>query len=172
MGIINKVDFVWYHSDMTYKNAYEYLRLQRMGTIATLNKDGSPHTAMVYYTADDKGHIFMATMKDSQKAKNIADNAKVAMQIGQEENAKTLQLEGEAEIVTQVAEKVFVLSQIAQVANANPNVMNFPALMKFSAAHGMGIACIKVRIDTFKFSDFSGTDFQVIKGVGKDLVNA
>lgn len=145
-----------------------FLQTQRLATISTIDEQGKPHGAVVYFSLDDKGMINIATTKKSHKATNIANNSAVALVVTSEEQAKTVQIEGTAKIVTAATEKIGVIGRIARVANNNPLVKNFPALFKF-AMHGGDVACIKVTVDKLRYSDFSGSDFEVVEATGEDL---
>jgi hypothetical protein len=157
---------------VTHKKVRDFLSLQRMATVTTIDDSNKPYGAYVYFFLDDQGCMCFASLRDSHKMKNIAVRSDVAVIVAQEVPPQTVQIQGKAEIVTKPVEVVRILAGIAKVANGNPESMNFPALMKFTIQGGAHIACAKVTIDHYKFSDFSGDSFDITEGTGKDLVAA
>lgn len=55
----------------------------RTGNLATVRKDGRPHTAPVWFVVDDGDLVFM-TMETSVKARNMGRDPRVAMTIDDE----------------------------------------------------------------------------------------
>jgi nitroimidazol reductase NimA-like FMN-containing flavoprotein (pyridoxamine 5'-phosphate oxidase superfamily) len=146
-----------------------FVKAHRLSSIATVSTEtGGPQMALVYYVLDATGNIYFATTEDSRKVKNIRKNSKVAVIIGEEVDPEVAQIEGHAELVMDMNERMDLLVRISAVANQNPNSLNLPPLVKLLQRSDMAI--VKITIDTFKFSDFSRDDHFVVEGTQKDLL--
>ena len=76
----------------------DYLAGQRLGRIATVGADGTPHVVPVAFTWDDEGGIArVITSGDSQKARNVLGGGRAAL--CQIDGRRWLTLEGEASVL-------------------------------------------------------------------------
>jgi len=80
----------------TKDELYGWLDKQVLCVVATNSESGYPNTATVAFSQTTDLEFIIITDKDSRKAKNIAGNNKVAMTITNEDERRTLQLEGDA----------------------------------------------------------------------------
>ncbi len=64
----------------------KHVRKPYIATLATLRKDGSPHTAPVWYRYEN-GAFFVLTDEGSQKHKNVMRDARVELCIDDRERA-------------------------------------------------------------------------------------
>ena len=86
---------------MTHTDIFAFLKdkEEKLGVLATADKDGTPECAVVGYAAKDDGTIILNTNKNTRKVKNIKENNKVAVVIGWSFHDKNVQYEGTAEII-------------------------------------------------------------------------
>ncbi|HLE25284.1 MAG TPA: pyridoxamine 5'-phosphate oxidase family protein [Thermodesulfobacteriota bacterium] len=56
----------------------DFISLQRLIRIATVDKNGTPHNVPVCHVSEGN-HIYFATGKESKKIKNLEENGKVAL---------------------------------------------------------------------------------------------
>ena len=56
----------------------DFISLQRLIRIATVDKNGTPHNVPVCHVMEGN-HIYFATGKESKKIKNLEENGKVAL---------------------------------------------------------------------------------------------
>lgn len=152
-----------------FKAVNDFLRSSNLGTIATVSSDtGTPQSGIIYYYADDKGHIYFATAKNSRKLINIHKQAGVALVIGHDSKPVELQIEGTAREVSDTTQKQDVINKIALIANNNPKTIGWPPLLTLSLQSG--VICIEMAIERFKYSDFSIHPGTVVSGTDKDLL--
>ena len=80
-----------------YGKIVKYIDTNPIGTLGTINPDGSPHGAVVYFCADDSRHfVYFLTKTGTQKYKNISTNDKVSLTIANSSESSTLQAAGRA----------------------------------------------------------------------------
>lgn len=77
---------------------------QSVGTIGTMGGYGQPQVASMYYVFDSALNIYFITRESSRKYKNIKRNPRVAFTVSTELPPHTIQLEGEAQEVTDMHE--------------------------------------------------------------------
>lgn len=73
---------------------------QSVGVVSTLGEYNQPQAAALYYVFDSALNIYFITRESSRKYKNIKRNVRVAFVVSTEEPPLTVQLEGEAQEVT------------------------------------------------------------------------
>lgn len=80
----------------------DFLNKHRIGALATLLKDGSPHVAAMHYANSDGGELYFMTEKSGRKSEALLDGSvgKASFATGfTDEEWITLQLEGEIRAV-------------------------------------------------------------------------
>jgi general stress protein 26 len=158
------------NDQMLLSQARDFLRQNKLATLATLSADSqTPQAALLYYAVMPNMKLGFATAKDSRKLNNIVKNKSVALLVGNEAESKVIQIEGEAEIVSDPNEKSAIIRKISDIANDNTN-FTFPPLMEL--VKNSSVALFSVKIVFFKYSDFSQGRHQLIEGSGEDLLNA
>jgi len=79
----------------THEQLYEFMNTYSLGVISTVNKDGSPHSAIVGFGQTKDLEIVFGTDNSSAKYKNLQVDQRVAFVIGGE-TPETIQLDGVA----------------------------------------------------------------------------
>lgn len=84
---------------MTEEEIYDFLNQMKIARICTLNKDGTVHSAPVWYLLRDK-QIFFSTPIKSKKARNIKRNSVISVMVdNQSEQSKGVIVYGTPEIL-------------------------------------------------------------------------
>lgn len=84
---------------MTIDFLYHFIGKQKYGVLSTVSPDNTPESAYVGYVVTNDLKIFVDTVSDSRKYRNILQNATVSFVIVHENNI-TVQYEGIAKITT------------------------------------------------------------------------
>lgn len=147
-------------------NVTEFLKGNRLAVVATVSQQNTPEAALLYYGLDEEFHIYCCTYKKSRKFLNIESNNKIALVIGQEVNALTLQLEGSARIITDKVEKAEAMETYAKKATENENLIYFPPLLALTKDSSMEF--LQITIEWFKFSTFESHFPNIIEGKPND----
>lgn len=108
-----------------------FLEQHELTTLSTLDRSGNVHGASVYYTYMNS-FIYVLTKELTNKARNILVHSQVALTVTDEQAMKTLELEGIAEVETdlslrQQAFKKIVKERVYQDGKKLPPVTNLEA---------------------------------------------
>lgn len=82
------------------KASIAFLTSQSIAALATIDSDGSPSVATIYYTVAKPPNILFITKSETAKLINIRSHPIVALAITDEDKVTTLQLKGRAKEVT------------------------------------------------------------------------
>ncbi|MEY4744778.1 MAG: hypothetical protein RL272_723 [Candidatus Parcubacteria bacterium] len=86
------------------EEALAFLKSSTLAAVSTASRDGKPEVAFVYYVTDDDFNLFFLTRRDSLKFRNILENGRAAIAVGNEDEVKTVQMAGKIEEVTEEGE--------------------------------------------------------------------
>lgn len=90
----------------------DFLHAHYSGVLATVDTEGNPHAATVYFTVDDDFFITFATKTETQKYKNMENNNHVAFVCSNEEVQTAVQITGQVEKVTDPKEHQAMLNSM------------------------------------------------------------
>ncbi|MDA1169060.1 MAG: pyridoxamine 5'-phosphate oxidase family protein [bacterium] len=147
--------------------AAKFLTDNRLAVLSTVHESCAPQSAFIYYVVDKDYSICFATPRESRKIKNILKNNRVALVVAQEIEPYELQVEGVAEIITDFKTKSTIWNKYSYVANKNPASLNFPPLMQLETNEGLEV--MKIKIQWFRYSEFSGHEPYITEGALEDL---
>lgn len=148
-----------------FVHAVEFLKSNRLAVLSTVSHHSTPQSAFIYYVVDENYDIYFITTKESRKLKNILENNSVALVIAQEVEPYELQIEGVAEVIKDMKKKMVILDKYSHRANENPKSFNWPPLMQLTT--DKGVEFMKINIQWFKYSEFSGTTPLIVEGYFK-----
>lgn len=84
----------------THRNVHDFLNHHPMGVVSTVDDDGTPWGAAVYFIADDDFNIYFVTRADTTKYKNIKHGQVAAFTVADRSTQTTVQLTGEVSEVS------------------------------------------------------------------------
>jgi nitroimidazol reductase NimA-like FMN-containing flavoprotein (pyridoxamine 5'-phosphate oxidase superfamily) len=96
-------------SQESQEQILEFLQSHASGVLITADMSANPYGAVVFYTVNDDFSIQFATKSETQKFKNIEQNNQVAFVCYDETTQTSLQLNGNAEVIQDPAEKEKVI---------------------------------------------------------------
>ncbi len=76
------------------KNILAFLKASKCAVLSTVNNDGRPECAEVYFGVDNKFNIYIPTGSLTRKYKNLKNSKYVAFVVGDPKKQITLQIEG------------------------------------------------------------------------------
>jgi general stress protein 26 len=109
--------------------ALRFLQEHDLATFSTVDKSGDVHGAVVYYSVDESGMIYLVTKSQTRKALDILSHTQVALTVYDAGKMQTLQLQGQAKIETDQAKKDKVFNDIIRARLSTPGGKQ-PAVMK------------------------------------------
>lgn len=89
------------------------------GVLSTSDLAGNPHGAVVYFALHDDFTLTFATKTETQKYKNIEENSSVAFVVYHEKEQTSVQIFGQAKLITDPEERHEVL---AYMYNTSPKL--------------------------------------------------
>jgi nitroimidazol reductase NimA-like FMN-containing flavoprotein (pyridoxamine 5'-phosphate oxidase superfamily) len=81
-------------SQQLRQKVQHFLKQHPMGVLSTVNDDGKPWGAAVYYVTDEDFNLYFVTRAETLKYQNLQDNPSVALTIADEPNQTTVQVAG------------------------------------------------------------------------------
>lgn len=152
--------------DKTIKlKAFEFLCDNKVGVLTTISAYNLPESAVIYYIVQGKD-IYIISRENTAKIQNILRNNKVSLVMFKEIPPVELQIQGTAGVINEAGQKASISSLYLETASKNGGVENWPPVMKLLNAGSFEF--IKISIDRFKFSDFSGQDAVIAEGTVAD----
>jgi nitroimidazol reductase NimA-like FMN-containing flavoprotein (pyridoxamine 5'-phosphate oxidase superfamily) len=102
-----------------------FLNTHYLGVLSSIDRTGNVYGATVYYlTRDSK--IFFLTKSETEKARNIISNPRVAFTVFEELTYETLQISGLTKVVTDTDIRNQVFQNIMKIRNMQDNVTTPP----------------------------------------------
>lgn len=90
-----------------------------LGVISTMHPDSSPQSAVVYFTHDAALNLYITTRENTRKYQNILRDPRVAFVAYDQTQMKTVQLQGVAEIITDVKEQGDNFKELVSLVTKN-----------------------------------------------------
>lgn len=104
----------------TKSELYDWLDKHILCVISTIGEGGYPNSATVAFSQTEDLQFFIMTDEASRKAKNIERDSRVAMTITNEDDRYTVQLEGDAKIVSWDEFKPYETRHFKKLPNSLP----------------------------------------------------
>lgn len=136
-------------TDNNIEKISSYINTHSLAVLSTIGEDGTPHGAVVYVYADDKGAIYFLTKNGTQKYRNLLAHPHAALTIFSEADSSTLQADGH---VTLVEEPQLIDTVITHLTRAQANAPEWlPPLAKLRAGSYelFGLAPRRARLAEF-----------------------
>ena len=89
--------------DKIQDQAFEFLQSNKLGVIATVNREHRPQAATMHYFVEKKGDgwcLYFATRASTRKFTNLESNPNIAIVVGTVMDRATLQMEGIARMLS------------------------------------------------------------------------
>ncbi|MHB8186832.1 MAG: pyridoxamine 5'-phosphate oxidase family protein [Dermatophilaceae bacterium] len=83
---------------MTRAEFVEFVRVAKLGVVATVDAEGHPEAALVDLAVTDHGEVLFDTKAAARKVVNIGGNQRVALVVGWADKV-SMQAEGDAEVL-------------------------------------------------------------------------
>lgn len=119
-------------------------------TISSVNDDGTPHGAIVYYCTADADSYYMLTKRGTHKWHNLSARPNLALTSVNNTRDKSLQVSGTAIETTDTNELDFILHQMAQAQKGSSSIL--PPIAKIQAGE---YVAVKIKPTYCKFTDYS-----------------
>lgn len=120
------------NSSESNKRIFDFLRLQPVGVLATVDPDDNPHAAVIYYSVDEDFNVTFLTKRDTKKRDNLARKNHAMLVAFDAKTQTTCQITGVTEDVSYlaVANEIFQRTIGAAMATSESGI---PPISKLSA---------------------------------------
>jgi len=136
-----------------YLKVMDYIEHNPMAALGTVNKDGTPHGAIVYICALRNQTVCFVTKNLTQKYTNLMERPAVSLTIGNDRDSSTLQISGEAYVIQDPSVMETVMRKIHAVHARMADWL--PPLAKLRAGN---YAIFGVKITKARLGAFQGLD--------------
>lgn len=94
----------------------DFLQKNRIGVLATVDPNGEPHAATIYFTVDSNMNIAFITKTETKKHDNIQHNDHVVLIVFEANTQTTVQVKGMASVVTDPVKEQEIFAEILKVS--------------------------------------------------------
>ncbi|MBI1863070.1 pyridoxamine 5'-phosphate oxidase family protein [Candidatus Microgenomates bacterium] len=143
-----------HQKENTTEALFAFIKEHPAAHLATVTHDGKPFASTVYVYANTSAEIYIATLEETEKFKNIQANRYVALVITDEVNQRTVQIQGTAAEETDPEVRMAMIQQLAQVQARNKSGWP-PPIIKLDKGR---VRLVKVVPTWIRFSDFGDSD--------------
>lgn len=95
-----------------HENAHDFLKHHPVGVLATVDPNGEPHAAAIYFTIDSDSTISFLTKSGTKKADNLEHNNHAELVVYEAETQTTVQATGMATKIEDSAEMNAIFTKI------------------------------------------------------------
>lgn len=116
---------------LTKEDVLEFIHQNKLAVLSTVDDQGFPHAAPVYYMTDEQLNFYFMTATQTAKHTNLLHRSHVSLTIVNEGQNKTLQIKGEAtECPTKVTDVLQMLAERLNQGDAFPDTIPFMSFKK------------------------------------------
>lgn len=152
-----------------------FLEKNKIGVLATVSPNGTPHAATIYTTHDPDLNIYFVAKANTQKSRNLGENQHAAIATYDASTQSTVQAEGTVIEVTDPHKTQWILNDIWHTATqTSPNSPPPPAQLTAGKYVVYKLVTPKLRMATFMHQDPADYDkiFETIDTQPHDQFNA
>lgn len=139
----------------------DFLQSQFSGVLCTVDPQGEPHGAVIYYAADDHFSIVFSTKSGTRKSDNLQRHDRLSFVVYDVSSQTTLEIQGVAEEMTEVHEAQTVFASIFKISEQHSEV-HIPPVAKLMAGSYVAYRVRPVRISMAVFARPAAGDPQTI----------
>lgn len=114
------------------RRLWKFLRENSVGVLATVDADGDPHAATLYYTTDKPFSIWFVTKKATKKHDNLSRNERTMFVVYDAQTQTSVQVIGVAKKVTDTARSQQVFADVLSIS-AETSDSKVPPISKLLA---------------------------------------
>lgn len=138
---------------------YNFLQEQPVGVLATVDPNGNPHAAAIYFGVDEDFNIRFTTKRDTKKHDNLMHANHVMLVSYEPVSQSTVQVSGIAEEITDDNEANEAFQSMLNAARKVSD-SDMPPISKLQAGHYVAfrIKPVQIRMAIFTRPDSGGYD--------------
>lgn len=102
-------------------DAFQFLKKHKVGVLATVDPNGEPHAAAIYFNVEDGKSITFMTKTGTKKADNLRHNNHAVLVVYEASSQTTVQLTGTTEEVSDLHEANAIFGQVMNTSTEESN---------------------------------------------------
>jgi len=148
------------------REAYAFLKAHKVGVLATVDPNGEPHAAAIYYAVDRDSSLTFLTKAQTKKADNLEHNHHAMLVVYEAATQTTVQVTGLVDKVTDGSELNDIFTQIIY-ASLDASNTDVPPIAKLNLGEYVAyrIKPVQVRMASFKQHEEQGNYDSIFKTV-------
>ena len=141
------------HNLGSRQSLISYLKELGMAVLSTVNQDGFPYSAVIYFVVDHNLNFYFLTKADTKKARNLEVNNKAALTTIDLKSMITVQTTGAVARVRDGEQYIYMIGELGKV-NAQKNNPHWPPPVSKLKDNGE-VAVYKYKPDWIRIADYS-----------------
>ncbi len=146
-------------SSESSQRIYDFLKNNRIGVLASVDPNGNPHAATIYFSVDEEFNILFTTKERTKKHDNLVHNNHAMLVTYEPTSQTTAQVTGVTEIVdNKVQAKQIFIDTLK--ASRDTSESGNPPISKLQAGGYVAykLKPVQIRMAIFRRPDPSGAD--------------
>lgn len=141
------------------REARAFLKNHKVGVLATVDPNGEPHAAAIYYSIDKDFNLAFLTKAHTKKADNLEHNAHAMLVVYEAETQTTVQVTGVVHKVTDSTELNDIFTQIVY-ASIDTSHTDVPPIARLELGEYVAyrLEPVQVRMASFKHHEQGNYD--------------
>ena len=138
---------------------YAFLRSNPIGVLATVDPDGNPHAAVIYFSVSDDFNLTFTTKHDTKKHDNLIRNNHAMLVCYEASSQTTVQITGSVKKIDDIGEANEAFTHMLQ-ASQQTSESGIPPITKLHAGQYIAyrIKPTQIRMAVFIRPDAGGYD--------------
>lgn len=145
----------------SHQNIYTFLRDNPIGVLSTVDPDGKPHAAVIYFAVDESFHVTFTTRKETKKVSNLKHKNHVMLIVFDALTQTTVQITANAQVVTDTVEEGQIFRETVR-ASLTTSGGRIPPVVKLSAGDLIAFKLKPVQIRKATFNHAAPGNYNVI----------
>ena len=136
------------------QEAHNFLKNHTVGVLATVDPNGEPHAAAIYYFADEDFTISFITKTQTKKADNLQHNNHAVLVVYEPASQTTVQITGTVSAVTELLEVNDIFRRVLN-ASLETSQTSVPPIAKLKEGDYIGFRLTpkQIRMAAFRHSE-------------------
>lgn len=141
------------------KDIHDFLKNHKVGVLSTVDPNGDPHGAAIYFTVNENLEARFVTKTRTKKADNLRHNNHAMLVVYEAQSQSTAQILGEVEEITDETEMNDVFAEIVDASLKTSNTA-VPPISKLVRGEYVIYRLVPKQVRMAVFNQSEGGDYQ------------
>lgn len=146
------------------REIYNFLSSHPIAVLASVDPNGDPHAAVIYFSVNDNFEIMFTTKKETKKYDNLKHNSHVTLVCFEASSQTTVEITGEVKEIDDIEalEKAFSKTILASIKTSDSGI---PPIAKLKAGNYVAFKIEPKRIAMAVFSEPDPGGYELFKTI-------